>query len=125
MDQFVELFRNAAIVVGIEAARVWPQMVLLHWIKAVWTVFLFIAVLPVSLFIGTRSIQLGFAKKEEFDKYGINLLQVKVIAGSVGGLVVSAFLLLALLIGGGRTLGTLIAPEASLIKQIISTTGNK
>lgn len=125
MEQFVEMFRDAAAVVGIEAARVWPQMVLLHWIKAVWAVFLFVAVLPLSLFIGVRSVRLGFAEREEFEKRDTNLLQVKVIVGSVVGLAVGMFLLIGLLIGGGSTLGTLIAPEASLVKQIISQTANK
>ena len=125
MDQFVELFRNAAIVVGIEAARVWPQMVLLHWIKAVWTTILYITVLPLAAVITWRSVKLAVTKQTEWEEYRFNIVHLKVIAGGVTGGMVTTILLLSLLLSGSTTLGTLVAPEASLVKQIISTTGNK
>lgn len=61
MEQFAELLREAAVVLGTEAARLWPQIVLVTYIKALAGLVMFLLLVGIGAVVAV----LTFKVKDE------------------------------------------------------------
>jgi len=114
MDQFIELMREAAILVGIEAARLWPQMVLFHWLKAVGFWILMLTSLSISIryiFSAQKAFKLT---PDEGDSYFPQMVFAAVFGVPA---------MIVLVADGARQFAILFAPEASLAIRMIGRGG--
>ena len=106
MEQFAELLREAAVVLGTEAARLWPQIVLVTFVKAlaslIGLVFLFICISALFMF--------GRGLKDENDKGTIYL----------GGTILLAVFIMIAIVGFPNICAGIFAPEGQTALNIIN-----
>lgn len=111
MEHFVNFMREAATLVGIEAARLWPKMVLVHWIKAMGALVGGVGLTvsgPIMAYFGFK-----YGGKNDWDRpQDMFLSAIGVIVCAVAGL--------WLLIGLPSNIATLMEPEASLMLQLLT-----
>jgi hypothetical protein len=106
-EKTLDLIRDAAAKVGIEAARLWPQMVVLHWVESI------VAVVTMIFFATLASVGLRWAWRH-LDDYedGAHL-----VMGA--SLVVLLMLSFTFFLDGPRLVATLFAPEAALALKLV------
>lgn len=109
MEKVAELVAAAAAKVGVEAARVWPEMVRYRWVTAVAELIgLAFATLVLSVLLW-RSMVLYKRSYED---------EVWLVAVVLSGLLLLVCLG-AVTIVGPTIVGTIIAPEASLVRSLL------
>ncbi|HAM54150.1 MAG TPA: hypothetical protein DCQ64_01525 [Candidatus Rokubacteria bacterium] len=108
MDKALELLTAAAEKVGVEAARVWPEMVRLHWAIAIAQTVLFSLMLLVVGWAFGYSIRRFHREAED----GWAVAFVCCAAALLVMLIISA-------VEGPSVIAALFAPEASLIRSMV------
>jgi hypothetical protein len=141
MDKLAELIASAAERLGLEATRIWPQMVLLTWVKAaVFGSMMFLAdiiAIVLMLYFFRRGVKGRQGYHDELHAYQVwerdydnrerrarplvreastheGWFTAAVVAG-----VVCAILLFVTLMTADSTVGALVAPEAVTVMRLI------
>jgi len=110
MEQFAELIKEGASIVGIESARLWPQFVALHWLKGIVSLFMFLLALMACLFVFIKSYQ-----KSDFEAFEPCAIHMALVLSCV-------FLLVFITVGiteFSNLVGQIFYPEADLVQRMI------
>jgi len=117
MNDFAELIRNAAEILGIQTSRVWPDMVARHWLGG-----LLGLVGPISIFfmgcLGTAfSLKKVFLFTDDGPQNEKDIIALGILVASGFALAIGLIGFLALF---SSSIQTLLHPEADLILRKIA-----
>ena len=113
MDQFVELMRNATELVGIEAVRLWPKMVFLHWIKGVGNMITFASLATIGFVVIWKKSNMFDDDKSTGRDFAVLIIGAAfAFVGAMG-----------LLIEGPNLLARIFEPEADLVLRLFQAGG--
>jgi hypothetical protein len=123
MDKLAELIASATERLGLEATRIWPQMVLLTWVKAVTELVLTVAVMLVAALVARqawgsyyrlrRAVPNPTAGTIDDDAQGFATIRFFLGASACGvALITMCFSL-------SDWIGAIVAPEAMTVMRLI------
>ena len=113
MEQFVELMRNATELVGIEAVRLWPKMVFLHWINGILHLAGFGAMVTIGFMMVWVKANLFDDPKSTGKDFTVLIIGAALVfIGSI-----------ALMVEGPSLLARILEPEADLVIRLFRMGG--
>jgi hypothetical protein len=114
IQDFAALLTNAATSLGFEAARLWPQVVMITFVKSVWSIVIFNVMLIPAIALPIRTWKWVKAQPNTWE-YSDD------IGWFVGSLAVLAGFLFIYLVSMPDALAGAFAPEAKTVMDIINS----